>query len=82
VLDKQLEKTGAFICGDQMSVVDVLFYCEISTILALTLKSDEDLGANNPNINKWYLRMKHVDGMSELDHELGEIITKFDLAEK
>jgi hypothetical protein len=65
-----------------MSVVDVLFYCEISTILALTLKSDEDLGSNNPNINKWFLRMRHVDGMAELDKELADIITKFDLAEK
>jgi hypothetical protein len=65
-----------------MSVVDVLFYCEISTILALTLRSGEDLGTNNPNINKWYLRMKGVTGMKELDHELAEIVNKFDLAEK
>ena len=65
-----------------MTVVDVLFYCEISTILALTLKSEEDLGANNPNINKWFLRMKHVDGLNELDQELNNIIKRFDLAEK
>jgi hypothetical protein len=65
-----------------MTVVDVLFYCEISTILSLTLKSDEDLAANNPNINKWYLRMKAVNGMSELDGKLTEIVKKHSLAEK
>lgn len=48
VLDGQLVKTDQYICGAHMTVVDVLFYCEISTILALTLKKDEDLGANNP----------------------------------
>lgn len=82
VLNGQLGKTNAFVCGDQMSVVDVLFYCEISTIFSLTLKSEEEMGANNPNINRWYLRMKGVNGMNELDHELAEIVTKFDLAEK
>jgi len=65
-----------------MTVVDVLFYSEISTILALTLKSGDDLGTNNPNINKWHLRMRAVPGMAEMDHELDEIIKKFDLAEK
>ena len=65
-----------------MTVVDVLFYCEISTILALTLKKDEDLGANNPNINTWYLKMKAVNGMAELDKELADIVDKFGLAEK
>ena len=82
MLDGQLGKTGAYVCGDQMTVVDVLFYCEISTILSLTLKSGEDLGGNNPNINKWYLRMKGVEGMHKLDEELAEIVKKFDLAEK
>jgi glutathione S-transferase len=82
VLDKKLEKTGSYVCGDQMTVVDVLFYCEISTVLSLTLKSEDELGANNPNINTWYLRMKTVPGMAELDNELADIVKKFDLAEK
>ena len=82
VLDGQLGKTGSYVCGDHMTVVDVLFYCEISTILSLTLKTDDDLAVNNPNINKWYLRMKAVNGMSELDTKLAEIVKKHDLAEK
>jgi len=82
VLDKKLGEQGPYICGEKVTVVDVLFYCEISTILMLTLKSDDDLGSNNPNINKWFNLMKHTEGMTELDHELAEIIKKFDLAEK
>ncbi len=82
VLDEKLQKTGNYICGTEMTVVDVLIYSEISTIFALTLKSAEDLGANNPNISKWYQKMKSAPGMAELDHELQEIVTKFDLAEK
>ena len=65
-----------------MTVVDVVFYCEISTILALTMKTDDDLASNNPYINKWYLEMKAVKGMAELDRELAEIVAKFELADK
>jgi glutathione S-transferase len=82
VLDTQLGKSGAFICGDGMTVVDVLLYCEISTILALTSKSEGDLRNNNPNIHKWFLRMRQVDSLNDLDKELTNIINRFDLAEK
>lgn len=52
VLDDQIKKTGCqYICGAEMTVVDVLFYSEISTILSLTQKSGDDLATNNPNIN-------------------------------
>ncbi len=34
-LDKQIEKTGGYICGQSMTVVDLLIYCEIATLLTL-----------------------------------------------
>ena len=65
-----------------MTVVDVVFYCEISTILALTMKNDDHLASNNPNINRWYLEMKAVKGMANLDSKLAEIVARFDLGDK
>ncbi len=62
-----------------MTVIDIVLYCEISTILALTLKKDDNLATNNPHINKWYLRMKGVNGMADLDRELAEIVAKYGL---
>ena len=82
MLDQELQKTNDFICGNHMTVVDIVLYCEISTILALTLKKDDDLATNNPHINKWYLRMKAVNGMADLDKELAEIVSKYDLTDK
>lgn len=82
VLNTKLGSTGAFVCGQTMTVVDVVLYCEIATILALTLKSEDELSQNNQLIYKWVLRMKAVEGMAPLDAELQAIIEKYDLAEK
>lgn len=82
VLNDKLKQSNAYICGELMSVVDILIYSEISTILALTLKSEEEIAANHPEIDKWIKRMKQVDGIKDLDHELEEIIKRYGLAEK
>ncbi len=34
-LEKQLNHTGAYICGNALTVVDLVIYCEIATILAI-----------------------------------------------
>jgi glutathione S-transferase len=65
-----------------MTVVDVLFYCEIANILSLTLKAEENLSQNNPHINDWYQRIKALPSIQALDKELASIVQKFDLAEK
>jgi|LauGreDrversion4_2_1035121.scaffolds.fasta_scaffold968282_2 glutathione S-transferase len=36
VINNQLEKTNTYFCGDHLTVVDLLIYCEIATIFALT----------------------------------------------
>jgi len=81
ILDKQLESTHGFVCGKSMTIVDVLFYCEISTILSLS-HGKTDLGADNHALNTWFHTMKATKGMAALDGELSDIVTKFDLAEK
>ena len=73
VLNDRIEKTGSYVCGTQMTVVDVLFYCEISTILRLSL-GKLDLGNTNPHLNEWFKRMQTVPGMADLDKELVDIV--------
>ena len=80
-LNGPLSRTGKYICGSTPTVVDILFYCEISTIIALT-RSGENLGEHNRNVTEWFKRMKTIEGLPKLDSEMSELINKFDLAEK
>ena len=51
-LEKKFESGNRYITGDKMSVIDVMVYCEISTIVKLY---SEPISTNDlPLTSKWY----------------------------
>lgn len=76
-LDKQVENKR-FFCGDDISIADIQYYCEISTILNL-LKKDLD-EATYPSLSKWYSeRCSAIPEIVHSDNKLKEIIAKYNL---
>lgn len=51
-LDKQLEGKSYF-CGEDVTIADIQYYCEISTIVNLT-KKDSLSPTDYPNLASWY----------------------------
>lgn len=74
-LDKQLENKR-FFCGEDITIADIQYYCEISTIVALTKK---EISANEyPNLAVWYNeKISKYPDMMNLDKKLKEIVDKF-----
>lgn len=74
-LDKQLENKK-FFCGEDITIADIQYYCEISTIVALTKK--EISSGEYPNLSIWYNeKMSKLPDMMNLDRKLKEIVDKF-----
>ena len=74
-LDKQLEGKR-FFCGDDVSIADIQYYCEISTIVFLTKRelSQQDY----PQLAGWYNdRLSQIPEINQLDKKLTEIIAKY-----
>ena len=81
-LNTQIQKSGLFVCGSHLTVVDIVFYCEIATIMALTNPADgAQLISAMPHIHEWQQRVSAVEGMADLDKKLQAIVVKFNLAE-
>jgi glutathione S-transferase len=74
-LDKQLENKRYF-CGEDVSIADIQYFCEISTIANLTKK---DLNQSDyPNLAVWYNeRLSQIPEIDSVDRKLKEIINKY-----
>ena len=58
-LEKKFESGNQYITGDKMSVIDVMVYCEISTIVKLY---SEPISTNDlPLTSKWYDKLSQLE---------------------
>ena len=74
-LDKQLENKR-FFCGDDVTIADIQYYCEIATISQLTKK---ELNVQDyPHLAEWFNnRLATIPEITQMDRKLKEIITKY-----
>ena len=74
-LDKQLENKRYF-CGEDVSIADIQYFCEISTIVNLTKR---DLNQSDyPNLASWYNeKLSQIPEIESVDRKLKEIIAKY-----
>jgi glutathione S-transferase len=76
-LDKELQNKKYF-GGDDITVADIQYYNEISTIVNLTKK--ELVESELPNLAQWYNdRMSQLPDIMGLDKKLKEIISRHNL---
>ena len=76
-LDKQLENKKYF-CGDEITIADIQYYSEISTLINLTRKELSD--SEYPNLHSWYNeRCSQTPEIAAMDRKLKEVITKYNL---
>ena len=75
-LDKQVENKK-FFCGDDITIADIQYYCEISTLLALTKKELDE--GQYPNLGRWYQISSQIPEITQTDKKLKEIIAKYNL---
>jgi glutathione S-transferase len=74
-LDKQLENKR-FFCGEDITIADIQYYCEISTIVALTKK--EISAGEYPNLAVWYNeKLSKLPDIDNLERRLKDIVGKF-----
>lgn len=68
-------KNKSYMCGDEMTIVDLQYYNEIVTITLLTKK---ELAADEfPNLAPWFQRMSKVPETMDTDKRLKEVVTKY-----
>lgn len=79
-IDKQLAKSDQpYICGDNITVVDLMYYNELVTILMLT--KTELTESKYPKLAVWFnQRMRSVPELVKLDKQLMVVITKYQLS--
>ena len=76
-LDKELQNKKYF-GGEDITVADIQYYNEISTIVNLTKKELQE--SELPNLAQWYNdRMSHLPDLLGLDRKLKETITRLNL---
>ncbi len=76
-LDKQLENKKYF-CGDEITIADIQYYSEISTLINLTKKELSE--SEYPNLNAWYNeRCSSTPEIAAMDRKLKEVIAKYNL---
>ena len=67
-----------YICGtDDYLLVDIAYYNEILTVLALQNKKLS--GLDYPNLNKWMNDINNITEVSICDEELTKVINKYQL---
>jgi glutathione S-transferase len=74
-LDQQL-KNKKYFCGDEVTVADLQYYNEISTVVNLTKKDLDE--TEYPNLSIWFNeRMSQIPDIMILDKKLRDIISKY-----
>jgi len=73
-LEKQLDGRKYFCCED-FTIADIQYYCEISTIVALTRKDISEV--DFPHLYNWYHSMAEVSELVDLDKKLAAVILKY-----
>ena len=72
--EKRLVGGQKHLTGDQLSMLDVMIYCEISTITILTKeKIDEE---TCPNLSEWFTKMAKLSALQKMDDKLRTVITR------
>jgi glutathione S-transferase len=82
-LEENLAKTNAYICGSSMSIVDIIIYCELVTVMKLTQQTEEEL--KNRGLKetlRWYTKLGQFPCFHEGNDELQKVITDNALSEK
>ena len=82
-IEKSLTETKAYLCGPSISIVDIVFYCELVTVMKLTQQNDEDLKQRGLNETlRWYTKLGEFPCFHEGNEELQKVITDNSLSEK
>ena len=82
-LEDNLGKTNAYICGSTISLVDIVIYCELVTVMKLTQQTGEDLKQRGLNeTHRWYTKLGEFPCFQEDNVELQKVITDNSLSEK
>ena len=82
VLDKRLNKTR-FIASNQISIADIIIYCELSTIMALLSKlHTDDMARKFTKLSDWHDQMSELPHLKRYDEILKRIVAEYALQEK
>ena len=82
-LEDNLGKTNAFICGPTISLVDIVIYCELVTVLMLTQQTGEDLKQRGfHETHRWGSKLGEFPCFREGNEELKKVIIDNSLSEK
>ena len=76
VLDKKVEKHD-YLCADECSVVDIVVYNELMTVLFLY---EKDIQYNEyPNLHAWFHKIGSIPEVILTDEKFKDIVNKYQL---
>ena len=82
VLEKRLIST-TFIASNDLSIADIIIYCELSTIMALLSKQyTDDIARRFTKVSEWHDRMSELPHLKKYDEILKRIVAEYALQEK
>jgi glutathione S-transferase len=82
VLEKRLIST-TFIASNDLSIADIIIYCELSTIMALLSKKyTDDIAKRFTKVSEWHDRMSELPHLKKYDEILKRIVAEYALQEK
>ena len=82
VINNRLHNTR-YIASNELSLADVVIYCEISTIMGLLSKEHtQDLERKFEKVSAWHDQMCELPHLKKYDEHMKEIIKEFNLQEK
>ena len=76
-LNGELEKYK-YLTGNQMSVVDIIVYCEIHQVLKMY---GRQLPRRFAKINEWYEEIDGLEAVQSVNAKLDEVLNEHDLRE-
>ena len=83
ILEENLAKTNAYICGSSICQADINIYCELVTVMKLTQQTEEDLLHRGlKETHRWYTKLGEFPCFHEGNEELQKVITDNALSEK
>ena len=82
VLEKRLTST-TFIASNDLSIADIIIYCELSTVMALLSKNHtDDIARKFTKVSEWHDRMSELPHLKKYDEILKRIVAEYALQEK